>query len=65
MSIHEIEEAIAALPEDEQRRLVERLNERYDEAWDRQMEADAKAGKLDGLAEKAKADHRAGRSRAL
>ena len=35
----------------------------YDaEAWDRQMEADAKAGKLDALAERALRDHLAGRS---
>jgi hypothetical protein len=34
-------------------------------AWDRQWEDDAGAGKLDGLAEKALADHRAGRSREL
>ena len=65
MSIQEIEKAIDALPEDERWALVARLNERYDDAWDRQMQADARAGKLDRLAEKAKADHRAGRSRAL
>ena len=32
------------------------------EAWDRQFEADAKAGKLDSLAERALRDHAAGRS---
>ena len=38
----------------------------YDaEAWDRQLEADAKAGKLDALAERALADHLAGRSTKL
>jgi hypothetical protein len=30
--------------------------------WDRQIEADAKAGKLDSLIKKAKADHRAGKA---
>jgi hypothetical protein len=35
------------------------------EAWDRQIEADAKAGKLNALAEEALADHRAGRTRKL
>jgi len=35
------------------------------EAWDRQFEADAKAGKLDGLAERALRDHAAGRSKPL
>jgi hypothetical protein len=34
-------------------------------AWDDQLEADAQAGKLDGLADSALADHRAGRSRKL
>ena len=34
-------------------------------AWDARLEADAKAGKLDALADTALADHRAGRSRKL
>jgi len=34
-------------------------------AWDRQFEADVKAGKLDSLAEKALNDRAAGRSREL
>ncbi len=33
--------------------------------WDRQFEADVKAGKLDALADSALADHRAGRSQKL
>ncbi|MBA3507325.1 MAG: hypothetical protein H0T80_16300 [Betaproteobacteria bacterium] len=32
------------------------------EAWDRQFEADAKAGKLDALAERAREAHAAGKS---
>ncbi len=35
------------------------------EAWDRQFEVDAKAGKLDRLAERALRDHAAGRSAKL
>jgi hypothetical protein len=35
------------------------------EAWDHQLEADVKAGKLDGLAERALRDHAAGRSKPL
>ena len=35
------------------------------EVWDRQFEADVKAGKLDALAEKALQDHAAGRSTQL
>jgi hypothetical protein len=38
----------------------------YDaEAWDRQIETDALAGRLDALADAALADHLAGRSRPL
>ncbi len=38
----------------------------YDaEAWDRQLEADARAGKLDALADRALRDHLAGRSTKL
>ena len=38
----------------------------YDaEGWDRQIEGDARAGKLDDLAGRALADHRSGRSRKL
>ncbi len=35
------------------------------EVWDRQFEADVKAGKLDALAENALRDHLAGRSTKL
>jgi len=38
----------------------------YDAAdWDRQIEEDALAGKLDKLAEKALADHKAGRTKEI
>lgn len=45
----EIEEAIAKLPAEEFRVLLERLKERDAEAWDRQIEADSKNGRLDEL----------------
>ncbi len=35
------------------------------EAWDRQIEADVKAGKLDALADRALRDHAAGKSTKL
>ncbi len=35
------------------------------DAWDRQFEADVKAGKLDGLAARALQDHADGRSKPL
>jgi hypothetical protein len=34
-------------------------------AWDRQIEQDVRAGRLDGLAEKALRDHAAGKTTAL
>ena len=34
-------------------------------AWDRQLEADAQAGKLDALADKALRDHAAGKTTSL
>ncbi len=34
-------------------------------AWDKQLEEDVKAGRLDAMANDALADHRAGRSRKL
>lgn len=34
-------------------------------AWDRQLEADVQAGKLDALAEKALRDHAAGKTTSL
>ncbi len=45
----EIEEAIAKLPEAEFRMLLARLKERDAEAWDRQIEAAVKDGRMDAL----------------
>jgi hypothetical protein len=36
-----------------------------EELWDKQIDADAKAGRLDKLAEKALEDYRAGRTKPL
>ena len=48
-TLAEIEAAIAKLPPLEFRAL-ERLKEREADAWDRQIEADAKSGRLDAHA---------------
>lgn len=48
-TLAEIEEAIAKLPPAEFRSLLRRLNERDADAWDRQIEEDAKSGKLEAL----------------
>jgi hypothetical protein len=63
--LEKIEQEIAALDPKDVRKLADWLDDYKAELWDRQIEADAKAGKLDELAEQALADHRAGRTRPL
>ncbi|HEY5218971.1 MAG TPA: hypothetical protein VIJ16_04135 [Gemmatimonadaceae bacterium] len=63
--IERLEREIEALSPEE-RANFRAWYEVYDAAeWDRALEADAAAGRLDRLAEAALADHQAGRSRAL
>ena len=59
-TVQEIEAAIKRLPRGEFLKLHARLQRRFDDEWDQQMEADAKAGRLDHLAGEAIADYRAG-----
>ena len=63
--VESIEHLIQELSAEELARLREWFAEYDAEAWDRQMEADARAGKLDALAERALRDHNAGRSTKL
>lgn len=61
----EISGAVKRLPKRELMRFRKWFAE-YDAAeWDRQIEADLKAGKLDDLIQEAKRDHRAGRTKPL
>ncbi len=64
-TVQEIEEAIAKLPEKEFLALVGRLRERNAEMWDRQIEADAMAGRLDFLVQEAPAELRQGKTKPL
>lgn len=64
-TVTEIESAIQQLPRDEFWRLTDRLIALREEEWDRQIEHDAKNGKLDPLWERAKADIEAGRVKPL
>lgn len=64
-TVTEIESAIQRLPRDEFWRLTDKLIALRDEKWDRQIEQDAKSGKLDTLWEAAKADIAAGRVKPL
>ncbi|NJL19871.1 MAG: hypothetical protein HC895_02070 [Leptolyngbyaceae cyanobacterium SM1_3_5] len=52
----ELEAAIKQLPESEIRQLAEWLQAYLDEIWDRQIEADLAAGKLDRLIAQAEAE---------
>lgn len=63
--LEEIETAITKLPPDEVAKLRAWFDEFASQQWDAQIERDAKAGKLDRIAEKAREDHKAGRSRPL
>jgi hypothetical protein len=64
-TIEEIEKAVAELPADQLRRFRAWFAEFEAARFDRQIEEDAKAGKLDRLAEQALADYQAGRAREL
>lgn len=55
-SIQEIEVAIMRLSKVEARKLSNWLQEYLDDAWDRQIEEDAKSGRLDKLIQRANAD---------
>ena len=64
-TVSEIEEAIAKLPKAEFWQLTDRLIALREEAWDRQIAADAEAGKLDKLFEQADRDFEEGRCKEL
>jgi len=63
--LEQIEKSVAELSPDELKAFAAWFEALQADMWDRQMEADAKAGRLDKLAEQALADHRAGRTRPL
>lgn len=60
-TVIEIIEAVKLLDEGQKGKFLEKLKEvDFDDAWDRQIAADAKAGKFDRLMEAAIRDHREG-----
>ncbi|MBI3455739.1 MAG: hypothetical protein HY002_08120 [Candidatus Rokubacteria bacterium] len=63
--IENLEQQIRALSPEEFARFREWFAQYDAEAWDRQLEADVKAGKLDTLAERALRAHAAGQSTEL
>lgn len=61
MSLQELETAVSRLPQEEFARFQAWFEEFAADAWDAQIEADARAGKLDHLIVQADADFEAGR----
>jgi hypothetical protein len=65
-TVTEILEAVKQLPEEQKGEFLDRLREvDFEDAWDRRIEADAKAGRLDPLWQQAVKDIEAGRTKSL
>ena len=64
-TVAEIESAIKKLEPKEIWAVGDWLDELREELWDRQIDADIKAGRLDKLGDKAIEDYRAGRCKPL
>ncbi len=65
MSIAEIESAIAQLPAKEFAELMAWLQKYHDKMWDKQIEDDLEAGRLDKLIAEADDEYRRGLARPL
>ncbi len=65
MDVKEIESAIAQLPPSEVARLAEWFAEFQAQVWDKQIEQDVVAGRLDRLIEQAEQDFAQGRCELL
>ena len=63
--LEKIEQDISSLDPNDVRKLADWLDEYKAELWDRQMEADAKAGKLDKLIAEARCEIAEGKVRPL
>ena len=65
MTIQEIEQAITELPPNELARFREWFDEYYAQVWDKQIERDATAGRLDKLIAEVDEEYNAGLSKPL
>jgi len=65
MSVKEIKSAISRLSVSELAQLANWFEEYQSQIWDKQIENDANAGKLDGLIKEADAEFEAGRCKPL
>jgi hypothetical protein len=61
-TVDDIEAAIERLPRDQFFQLLAWLRGRFEDEWDRQIEDDLKAGRLDEFAREALAEYRAGQT---
>ena len=61
-TVQEIEDAIEALPQEEFFKVAGWVSERFSTTWDRQIEDDVRAGRLDDFAAEALAEFDAGRT---
>jgi hypothetical protein len=62
-SVAEIIEAVKRLDEHQKGEFLQKLADvDFDDAWDRQIQADANAGRLDRFIEEAVREHREGKS---
>lgn len=64
-TVQSITEAIAQLPPDQVAQIRDWLNEKAEAEWDARIEQDERAGRLDHLADRALAQHRAGLTKPL
>lgn len=64
-TLEDIEKAVTELPADQFAKFRAWFDEFEAARFDQRIEEDAKAGRLDGLAEQALADFRSGRAREL
>ena len=61
--LEDIEKAVAELSEEERKNLRAFLDELDWQAWDEQIANDGRAGRLDAIEARARADYKAGRIR--
>jgi len=64
-TVVEIEKALQTLPVEDAWKIADWLQDYLDEKWDRQIDGDIAAGRLEKLADKAMQDYQAGRIKPL
>lgn len=65
MSITEIKDAVMKLSTDELREFIEWIDELQESQWDKQIEEDLQAGRLDHLITEARKEFKEGRCRQI